>query len=73
MRVYTKGGSQDTQMIGDLPGFGTVWYNEGSLANILSLAAVRKVCRITMDSQTEVAIIVYKHNGEQMRFTENEN
>jgi len=73
LRIYSNGGSQDTHMIGDLPGFGTVWYNKGSLANILSLAAVRKICRVTMDTMTEAAIIVHKHNGDKMKFTESAN
>jgi hypothetical protein len=73
MRIHSNGGYQDTHMIGDLPGFGPVWYNKGSLANILSLAAVRKICRITMDTLTEAAIVVHKHNGEKMKFTESKN
>jgi hypothetical protein len=37
--IHSNGGHQDTHTIGDLPGFGPVWHNKGSLANILSLAA----------------------------------
>ena len=70
--IYTDRGTQDTHLIGDLPGFGPVWYNNGSLANILSLAVVRKTCRITMDSSQEVAMIVHKHNGSELKFTETE-
>ena len=42
LQIHTNGGIQITHLIGDLPGFGPVWYDGGSLANILSLAAVRK-------------------------------
>ncbi len=70
LRVHSNGGHQDTHMIGDLPGFGPVWYNPVSLANILSLAAVRKICRVTMDSWKEAAMIVHKHNGDEMKFIE---
>jgi hypothetical protein len=71
LRVHSTGGFQDTHMIGDLPGFGPVWYNKGSLANILSLAAVRKICRVTMDTALEeAAIVVHKHNGDKMKFLE---
>jgi hypothetical protein len=59
-------------MIGDLPGFGPVWFNEGSIANILSLAAVRKVCRVTMDSHNEPAMFVHKQNGKVMKFIESD-
>jgi hypothetical protein len=31
-------------MIGEFPNLGKVWYNHESIANILSLAEVRKVC-----------------------------
>jgi hypothetical protein len=60
-------------MIGDLPGFGAVWHNEGSLANILSLAAARKICRVTMDSLQGAAIVVCKHNGDKLKFMESQN
>jgi Reverse transcriptase (RNA-dependent DNA polymerase) len=70
LRIYSNGGHQDTHMVGDLPGFGQVWYNENSLANILSLAEVRKVCRVTMDTSKAAEIIVYKHNGDTVTFSE---
>ena len=57
-------------MIRDLPGFGPVWYNKGSLANILSLAAIRKICQVTMDTLEEAAIMAHKHNGDKMEFVE---
>ena len=72
--VHSNGGFQDTtHMIEDLTGFGLVWYNKGSLANILSLAAVRNICRITMDTLEEAAIVVHKHNGDKMKFMESSN
>jgi hypothetical protein len=33
---HSNGGHQDTHMIGDMPGFGPVWYNAGSLAKSTS-------------------------------------
>jgi len=69
LRIYTNGKTQDTHLIGDLPGFGPVWYNEGSLANILSLAAVRKQNLISY-SNKEAAIIVHKQGGGELKFTE---
>jgi hypothetical protein len=46
-------------MIGDLSNFGEVWYNRESLANILSMAEVRKRNRITMDTDIEQALLVH--------------
>ena len=68
--VYTNGGTQESSMIGDVPLFGPVWYNPNSLANILSLAAVRKLCRVTMDTTTESALCVHRTDGSIMRFLE---
>ena len=55
-------------MIGELENFGTVWYNETSLANILSMAQVRKVYRVTMDTNEEPAIFVHRKNGSKISF-----
>ena len=35
---------------------------------ILSLAAVRKICRVTMDTLEEAAIVVHQHNGNKMKY-----
>ena len=68
--VHTNGGTQVSTLIGDIPNFGTVWYNPSSIANILSLAAVRKVCRITMDTSVAAAFQVHKVDGSLMIFLE---
>ena len=73
LRIYSNGGHQDTHLIGDLPGFGVVWYIKQSLVNILSLAAVRKICRVTMDTSEEAALVVHKHNGQKLAFMESSN
>jgi hypothetical protein len=65
LRIHSNGGHQDTHMIGDLPGFGPVWYNAGSLANIISLAAIAKICRITMDTLTEASMNKSKKRKER--------
>jgi hypothetical protein len=68
--VHTNGGTQMSSYIGDIPNFGPVWYNPQSLANILSLAAVRKICRVTMDSAIAPSFHVHKIDGTTMIFTE---
>ena len=50
LRCYTKGGPQDSNMVGDIDRYGTVWYNPESLANILSLTRVSTHKRVTMDT-----------------------
>jgi hypothetical protein len=57
-------------MVGDFPNLGQVWYNDKSIANILSLSDVRKVCRVTMDTQEETAMCVHRLDGSIMKFAE---
>jgi hypothetical protein len=56
--------------MGHVRNFGDVWYNPHSLANILSMAEVRKVCRITMDTSVEPAMTVHRKDGSRMKFSE---
>ncbi|KAI2499682.1 Reverse transcriptase (RNA-dependent DNA polymerase) [Fragilaria crotonensis] len=70
LRAITNGGHQDSSMIGDFPNLGPVWYNERSIANILSLADVRKVCTVTMDTSKQPAINVKRKDGSIMSFVE---
>jgi len=68
LKVHTNGGTQISTLVGDIKNFGTVWYNPDSLANIFSLAAVRKLCCITMDTSVEAALCVHHSDGSIMKF-----
>ncbi len=70
LRALTNGGHQDSDMIGDFNNLGIVWYNPSSIANILSLADVRKVCRVTLDTSDEPSICVHRLDGSIMKFAE---
>ena len=50
-RYYYNDGPQYTDHEGDLAGFGNVYYNPMSIANILSLSEVTKKRDIIYDSQ----------------------
>jgi hypothetical protein len=69
LKVFTNGGCQDSHLLGNIPSFGTVWYNPNSLANILSLAVVRKNNRVMMDTAVEPALCVHLANGSVIKFT----
>jgi hypothetical protein len=69
LKVHTNGGTQISSLVGDIKNFCTVWYNPDSLANIFSLAAVRKLCRITMDTSVEAALCVHHSDGLIVKFT----
>ncbi len=47
-----------------------MWYNKDLLANILSMAEVRKVCHITIDTAAKAAINVHRKDGSIMKFLE---
>jgi hypothetical protein len=70
LKVHTNGGTQISSLVGNIKNFGTVWYNPDSLANIFSLAAVCKLCRITMDTSVEAALCVHRSDGSIMKFIE---
>ena len=53
--------------------FGTVWFNPESLANIVSLAQVRKLWRVTMDTQDEVSMRIHLEGNKVMKFKEHTN
>jgi hypothetical protein len=68
--VHTNGGTQLSTQMGHVKHFGHVWFNADSLANILSIAGVRKACRITMDTSVEPAMSVHRRDGSIMKFNE---
>ena len=43
-----------------------------SIANILSLADVRKICRVTLDTSTEPALCVHRLDGSVMKFVKHD-
>jgi hypothetical protein len=72
LRATTNGGFLDSNLIGDFPNLGPVWFNEASIANILSLADVRKICRVTMDITEEPAMVVHRLDGSTIKIREHE-
>jgi hypothetical protein len=73
IRAVTNGGHQISSFLGDFTGFGptlTAWFNPASIANILSLASVRRLCKVTMDSSHSPALSVHRPDGTTMDFTE---
>ena len=68
--IHCNSGSTTTDMEGDLPGYGTVWYHPSGIANILSLGRVRKRYRITFDSEVGNRFLVTKPDGTTFEFKE---
>jgi hypothetical protein len=63
MDIHCNAGVTSTDLIGDLPGYGQVWYHPNGIANILSLARVKEKYRVTFDSGTKNQCIIHKKDG----------
>ena len=59
LKMYSTGGVTEINLIGDLPGFGTVWYHPNGIANILSLSKVKKRYRVAYNSLDRNAFDVH--------------
>jgi Reverse transcriptase (RNA-dependent DNA polymerase)/Zinc knuckle len=71
MDIHCNAGVTSTNLIGDLPGYGTVWYHPQGIANILSLARVKEHGnQVTYDSNNGNEFIVYKPDGTARVFKE---
>jgi len=67
LNIHTNTGVGQTTLIGDLRGYGTVWYYPKGIANILSLAKVAERYRVTYDS-LDGYFVVHKSNGKKVIF-----
>jgi hypothetical protein len=63
-------GFPSTNLVGDLPGYGEVWYHPNNIANILSLARVKDRHRATFDSTDGNQFVIHKSDGTSKRFHE---
>jgi hypothetical protein len=59
-------------MVGDLPGYGTVWYDPKSIANILSLKRVIKKYHVAFDSEHGGSFLVTKPDGTVLEFQQSD-
>ena len=70
MYIHCTAGVTRTNLAGDLPGYGTVWFHPDGIANILSLSRVKTKYRITFDSDMTNEFIVHKPDGSTRNFKE---
>jgi hypothetical protein len=68
MDINCNAGVTRTKQIGDLPGYGEVWFNPKGIANILSLAKVEEQHRVTYDSADGQGFTVHKGDGVTRQF-----
>jgi hypothetical protein len=68
MNIKCNAGVTRTNMVGDLPGYGQVWFNKDGITNSLLFSRVEEKCRITYDSAESKQFIVHKENRDERRF-----
>jgi hypothetical protein len=73
MYIQCTAGTTSTNMMGDLEGYGPVWYHPGGIANILSLSRVRQNFRVTFDSEKGNVFKLIRPDGTARSFRESSN
>jgi Reverse transcriptase (RNA-dependent DNA polymerase)/Zinc knuckle len=63
MKIRCNAGTTTTRLVGDLSGYGTVWYNPQGVANILSMSKVADKYRVTYDSKDSPSFSIHKEDG----------
>jgi len=68
LSLHCNAGIAMVNKIGDLPGYGTVWFYEDGIANILSLNNIKKKYHVTYDSTACDCFEVHKADSTKFVF-----
>ena len=66
--IHCNAGVTTTNMVGDLDGYGTVWYDPHGIANILSLHRVIEKYRVQFDSRGGNRFTMWCDGGSTRKF-----
>jgi hypothetical protein len=70
MKVQSMAGVTYADMVGDLDGYGTVWYYPDGIANILSLSRVHRNFSVTYDSKKGNVFKMQRKDGTYQEFSQ---
>ena len=70
MRIQCNAGICVTNLVGDLPGYGPVWFDPRAIANVLSLKLVKEKYHIEYNSDKDDGFVVTKPTGEKFKFVQ---
>ena len=70
MKIQCNAGTRVTNLVGDLPGYGPVWFDSRAIANVLSLKLVKERYHVKYNSSETEGFVVTKPSGEQFNFRE---
>ena len=68
LAIFSAGVHTNTNLKGDIPGYGLVWFRPGGIANILPLSKVAKRYRVSYYSTGANDVLVYLPMGEVISF-----
>ena len=68
MRIQCNAGIRMTNLVGDLPGYGSVWFDPRAIANVLSLKLVKEKYHIEYNSEKGDGFVVMKPTREKFNF-----
>ena len=68
MRIQCNAGTRVTNLVGDLLGYGPVWFDSRAIVNVLSLKLVEEKYHVQYNSNKKEGFVVMKPNGEQFKF-----
>ena len=69
LNIHCNAGVMTTNMVGDLEGYGTVWFHRQGIANILYLYNVTDKFHVQFDSRTDNHFVVWREDGTARYFT----
>ena len=67
LNIHCDADNITTSIVGDLEGYGTVWYHAKEIANILSLYRVTDKFHVEFDSRTDNNFVVW-HDDDSVRY-----
>ena len=70
MRIQCNARTRVTNLVGDLPGYGPVWFDPRAIANVLSLKLVKEKYHIEYSSKKGDGFVVTKPTGERFNFVQ---
>jgi hypothetical protein len=68
MNIWCNARVTRTNMVGELNGCSTVWYNPKGITHILLLSQVEQKLRVTYDSAASKVFVVHKSDGSECQF-----
>lgn len=63
-KIHCNAGTCSTNLIADLKGYGTVWFDCKGMANILSLSCIKQIGHITFDSKNGNCFMIIKKDNQ---------